>query len=75
MTAVAALVVVVLMATGYATSFRLRSRASSGPNVVAGINLASHDCGPTTERVTVRISPNAGPTVWSMQIPCSRFAP
>jgi hypothetical protein len=69
------LVGLLAMAVGYGLSFRLQSRASPGPNVVAEIERSAHTCITDQGRVAVPISPQASPPLWTVEIPCSRFGP
>jgi hypothetical protein len=73
LTTVSTLVVVLAIAIVYGSSFRLRSRASSGPDVVAAIHRAGRQCAAATERVTVPVSPRVQPLIWTIEIPCDRF--
>jgi hypothetical protein len=69
------LVGLLAMAVGYGLSFRLQSRASPGPNVVAEIDRSATTCVADQGQVTIPISPQASPALWTVEIPCSRFGP
>jgi hypothetical protein len=65
--------IVAVVGVGFALSFRLEARASTGPDVPAEIH-AIGAC-PAGSSATVIISPLRATNPWLMKIPCSRMAP
>jgi hypothetical protein len=71
-------VLALVVAVGFATSFRIGNGASAGPDARIEIASARRGCGIDGQTVSIRISPlpTAGiPTVWHVLIPCDRFQP
>ncbi|TMD32539.1 MAG: hypothetical protein E6I94_01270 [Chloroflexi bacterium] len=64
----------VFLAIGFARSFRLEARASSGPDVSQELATAETACTPGSSSVTITISPHPATNLWEVRVPCERLA-
>src|SRR5439155_715847 len=64
----------VFLAIGFARSFRLEARASSGPDVSQELATAEAACTPASRSVTITISPHPATNLWEVRVPCERLA-
>ena len=62
--------IVIVLAVGWARSFRLDAKASVGPDVVAAFDAAAPGCGSDQRTITLPISPPG--RGWKVEIPCDR---
>lgn len=68
------LVTIAVVAIGAASSYRLESRTSDGPDYAVEYAAAVAGCHAGTESVRVRISPWPSDRAWTVEVPCERAA-
>jgi hypothetical protein len=65
--------VALLLVVGFAASFVLTARASTGPDVRAEIGSLGAACAPGLDVVSIDISPKPASDHWTLPIPCDRL--
>lgn len=65
-------VVIALVTIGAASSYRIESRTSGGPDYAVGYAAAVAGCEAGIESVRVRISPWPSDRAWTVEVPCER---
>jgi drug/metabolite transporter (DMT)-like permease len=76
--AMALVILAVVVGIGFATTFRTRNLASAGPNVPVEIAARRAECDGAVPGLLFKISPlptNGTPYDWQVVIPCDRLAP
>lgn len=60
----------VVFGAGFASSFRVTTDASPGPDVTAGVETRRGECPGGATAISVPISPYSQPPSWTISIPC-----
>jgi hypothetical protein len=65
-------VVLAVLAIGFVGSFRIRARASNGPDYVAAYEMERGKCATGSSLIEIAIAPRLKTPKWHVRVPCSR---